>query len=105
MLRFPRDIPADIFLFMLNYLKYPIDRTAFLDPQARCTVDEDFRRLGAPHVGDKAFAYVSEESDYDTVRLLFSRGEAWEFSFRQGGGWTQLPQESRRFEDFWVGNA
>ena len=104
-LRFPRDIPADIFLYLVNFLKYPFSGSGFADPQASCTIDIDFVRLGAPHVGSKAMIYVSETSDYDTVRVLFSNGETWEFSFHERGGWSAIKDETRQHEDFWVGNV
>jgi len=104
-IRFPRDIPADILVYFVNYLRYPIDRSGFDDPHACCTMDDGFAKLGSPRLGSKGVIYVSESSDYDAVRLLFPDNEAWEFSFRVGGAWSKVAHESRRYGDFWIVNA
>jgi hypothetical protein len=103
--RFPRDLPADILMYLVNYLRYPIDKSGFEDPQASCTIDSVFANLGSPKPGSKAVVYVSETSDCDAVRLLFPDDEAWEFSFRLGGGWSKIANESRRYGEFWIVNA
>lgn len=104
-LRFPRDIPADILLCLVNFLKYPFNGPGFADPQASCTIDSDFVRLGAPQIGSKALIFVSEMGDYDTVRTLFPNDDAWEYSFREGGGWSPIEDETRRYADSWVVNV
>lgn len=81
---FPHDVPGDLFIFLVNYVRYPrgIDlkgRAVYV--AGRATLTSGF---GAPHdaLGQKAILYVpTNDTDYDVVYVRTVTGMVYEDSF------------------------
>jgi hypothetical protein len=81
---FPHDIPADIFLFLVNYIQYPKNydlETRSISVVGKVVLTPDFYPPDKNLIGQKASFYVpSNDQDYDLVYVRVG-GETFVNSF------------------------
>ena len=87
-LTFSEDIHPDEFLFLINYLAYPVDfdlEGRSIVVAGRTTLNSDFDGLPKLFAGKKAILYLPEnDEDHDVVFLQSESGLTLAKSFHQG---------------------
>jgi hypothetical protein len=82
---FPRDIPPDLFFFLVNYLNYPKGNELagrHIAVAGKATVTATFDPPEPSLVGMSAKVYVPEnDKTFDVVYINFRSGESYEISF------------------------
>lgn len=100
MVRFPRDFPAELFIWLVNFLRYPIHSKPIEQIFGISSLDSKFGDLGCPALGMRAAFFIPDPDPRgDVVRILTEDGRCWDYTWDSRGGWDPV-QSDRPFEEF-----
>lgn len=98
LITFPDDVDFELFCYLVNYLKYPMDMKYDADPIGWTTAEQvDAWRTNAIK-GKRVLVFIDPQDDeYDNVMVTTENNETFEIGFAEGEG---LEKRNNRILDY-----
>ncbi|REJ77949.1 MAG: hypothetical protein DWQ47_16455 [Acidobacteria bacterium] len=98
LVHFPLDLPPNIFIWLVNFIRYPIESKPIYHVFGKTVLTEDFKAINCPIEGVQAIVYCPED-DGLSVRFVTKSNECWAYEWDAVDSWKKV-QNDRDFTEF-----